>query len=113
MVTKSDYMKYRGKCKEMSEDAILKDPSLILVRGYYHCPLDGKQEHWWTKTEFGEIFDPTVRQFKTNGAGAEYEEFNGECECEHCGITIKEENIIMQGRFPVCSGSCAMRLVGL
>lgn len=37
----SDYAKYRGKCKEMSEEAVAQDPSLRLVRGYYHCPFSG------------------------------------------------------------------------
>lgn len=39
MDTETDYMKYRGKCKEMSEQACLLDSSLTLVRGYYYCPV--------------------------------------------------------------------------
>ncbi len=31
----SDYLKYRGKCKEMSEQLCATDPTLTLVRGYY------------------------------------------------------------------------------
>jgi hypothetical protein len=34
----SDYLKYRGKCKPMCEDAIQKDPTLTLVRGNYVDP---------------------------------------------------------------------------
>ena len=33
----SDYMKYRGKCKEICEQEIVKNPSLTLVRGTYWC----------------------------------------------------------------------------
>ena len=35
-----NYRKYRGKCKEMCEEWLLKYPELILVRGHYICP------HW-------------------------------------------------------------------
>lgn len=109
----SDYIRYRGKCKEFCDKAILDDPSLVLVRGYYVCPLDGKQEHWWCVKLDGTIFDPTVKQFKTNGAGAEYEEFNGWLECEECGKRILEEDAIPMGRYGVCSNACAKKLVGI
>ena len=33
----SDYLEYRGKCKEMAEQAVVDDPSLRIVRGFYHC----------------------------------------------------------------------------
>ena len=109
----NDYLKYRGKCKEFCEEAILEDPTLTLVRGHYDCPIDGKQEHWWCTKPDGTIVDPTVKQFKTNGAGAEYVEFNGYANCEQCGKEIKEEDIILMGRYPTCSNTCARTLVGV
>lgn len=108
----SDYTKYRGKCREFSEKLIAKDNSLILVRGYYYCPIWGKQEHWWTKKKSGEIVDPTKMQFPSNGTGI-YEEFDGNVNCEQCGFQIKEENAIMNGPYPCCSQRCALDLVGL
>lgn len=108
----SDYAKYRGKCKEMSEEAVAQDPSLRLVRGYYHCPFWGKQEHWWTVCPDGTVFDPTKDQFPSKGIG-EYEEFDGWCVCEECGKKVKEEDAYMCGPYPCCSNECAMRLVGL
>lgn len=51
-------LQYRGKCKQLSEDAAQTDPTLTLTRGWYECPFDGKQEHWWTVRKDGSIFDP-------------------------------------------------------
>ena len=33
------YTKFRGKCKQMSEEAVAADPTLRLVRGHYFCPF--------------------------------------------------------------------------
>ena len=41
----SDYATYRGCCKEFAEQAIKEDPTLQLVRGWYHCPMWGKQAY--------------------------------------------------------------------
>lgn len=107
------YAKYRGKCQEYCEAAILDDPSLALVRGYYYEPIWGtREEHWWTKRPDGTIFDPTREQFPSKGMGA-YEEFDGWLSCEECGKEIREEEAYMCGRYPCCSNACAMRLVGL
>lgn len=111
-MTTSDYMQYGGKCKEFAEKLVWQDPGLRLVRGYYHCPLHGKQEHWWAQRDTGEIVDPTAKQFASKGAG-EYEEFDGIIQCSECGVDVREEETIMMGRFPVCSDRCAMRLVGV
>jgi hypothetical protein len=100
----------RGKCKELSEALIVEDPTLTLVRGYYHCPFWGKQEHWWCKSEDGNIIDPTKDQFPSKGIG-EYEEFNGICECETCGKEVPEEKVQFAGRYPCCSYECCMKLV--
>ena len=113
VISKSNYSKYRGKCKQFVGEAIKKDPTLKAVRGYYSCPLFGKQEHWWCVRPDGSIYDPTVKQFPTAGAGATYEEFDGWCICAECGKRFKEGKGQMQGPYPVCSGKCAKKLVGL
>jgi hypothetical protein len=110
---KTDYEMYRGKCKEMSEELVKSNPELTLVRGYYYCPMIGKQAHWWVKDKAGKIIDPTVKQFPTKGIAAVYEEFDGWCECEQCGKKIKEENAILMGRYATCSDKCARLLVGI
>lgn len=107
-----DYIKYRGKCKEMSEALVADDPTLQLVRGWYHCPIWGKQEHWWCKTPEGKIIDPTARQFPSKGIG-EYEEFAGIFSCAECGTDVKEENAIFESNYVFCSGRCVCRFVGL
>lgn len=38
-----DYAKYRGKCKETCKSLVVEKPDYRLVRGYYMCPLWGKQ----------------------------------------------------------------------
>lgn len=63
-----DYLTYRGKCKEMSEDLVRQNPSLSLVRGHYICPIWGSQPHWWVKDTSGAILDPTKRQFPLRGS---------------------------------------------
>jgi len=109
----SNYIKFRGKCKEASEVACEKDSSLTLVRGYYYCPIwNTTEQHWWTVKEDGTIYDPTKKQFPSNGIG-EYIEFDGFLNCEECGKRISEEEAQPCGNYPVCSTKCAMRLVGL
>lgn len=109
----SNYLKYRGRCKEMSEALVAKDPSLTLVRGYYHCLVWGRQPHWWAKNHKGEVVDPTKLQFPSSGRGF-YEEFNGCVECENCGKEIKEEEAETFGsRFALCSYKCYGQLVGV
>ena len=65
----TDYEKYRGKCKQFSEELCAQDSSLSLVKGWYHCPIWGRQEHWWCKKPDGTIIDPTVNQFPSKGLG--------------------------------------------
>lgn len=109
----NDYIRYRGKCKEYCEYLIKHVPDLILVRGYYICPLSGnKEEHWWCKTFEGEIIDPTKYQFESFGIG-DYEEFSGNFSCEECGKTVSEDESINMGNYIVCSTKCACRLVGV
>jgi hypothetical protein len=110
----SDYLKYRGKCKEMSEELIKVDPSLTLVRGHYICPIWGEQAHWWTKSSDGVINDPTKDQFPSRGIG-EYIEFTGHLNCSECDKEMMEgdEDIIYESNYCFCSTKCAMRFVGL
>lgn len=107
----SDYIKYRGKCKEFSEALVASNPSLKLIRGYYHCPVWGKQAHWWCVDQDGKVVDPTAKQFPSRGLG-EYEEFDGFVECAECGKKIREEKAILTSNYAVCSDRCAMSLVG-
>ena len=108
----NDYLKYRGKCKEMSEAAVVADPSLTLVRGHYHCPLWGKQPHWWTTRQDGTVYDPTKNQFSSKGIG-EYVPFNGTVSCEQCGKEVHEDDATFYGNFAFCSGECVCRCVGI
>lgn len=109
----SNYLKYRGKCKEFCQRAIEKDPSLRLVRGYYYCPVwDVEEQHWWTERPDGSIYDPTKKQFGSQGTGT-YREFDGTLPCAECGKIILEKHIVHMGHYQVCSTKCALRLVGL
>lgn len=109
----NDYLKFRGKCREAAEAAVLEDPTLRLVRGHYHCPLWGTEEaHWWCVRPDGSIFDPTARQFPSKGLG-EYVEFNGVVECAQCGKEIPEAEARFDSRYAFCSSACNMRFVGL
>lgn len=109
----SDYQKYRGKCKELSEELIKQNPELTLVRGYYFCPIwNVKEQHWWTKDKDGNIIDPTKDQFPSKGQGF-YEEFDGTVKCSECGKIGKEEDFHYESRYAFCSDACHMRFVGL
>jgi hypothetical protein len=107
----SDYLKYRGKCKEMSEELCASDPTLRLVRGYYHCPIWGKQQHWWTEKPDGTVVDPTVKQFPSAGLG-DYEEFDGNVECEFCGNVRHIGEAYMVDHHVYCSDQCYARDIG-
>lgn len=102
----SDYLTYRGKCKELCEAAIVSDSSLKLVRGYYFCPVWGQQAHWWCVKPDGSIVDPSVKQFPTAGVGAEYVEFAGNIECEYCGKEVPEEAAYKVDQHAYCSYGC-------
>jgi hypothetical protein len=109
----NDYLKYRGKCKELSEQAVADNPTLTLVRGHYVCPFWGKQAHWWTVRFDGSIYDPSKDQFPSKGIG-EYVPFNGIVECAQCGVEMKEDEVNrVEGNYGFCSTKCAMRFVGL
>lgn len=108
-----DYLKYRGKCKAMCKALIATDPTLTLVRGYYDCPIWGRETHWWTKRADGTIVDPAKDQFPSRGTG-QYVEFDGMVECSECGKRIREkEAACIDGRYAFCSGECYARFLGV
>lgn len=109
----NDYLKYRGKCKEFSEAACAADPSLVLVRGHYYCPVwDRNEQHWWCQRRDGSIYDPTKDQFPSKGLGT-YTVFSGWVECDQCGKSVKEEDARFESNYSFCSEICLMRFVGL
>lgn len=108
----SDYLEFRGKCKQMSQALVNKNPSLTLVRGYYICPYWGEQQHWWTKDKNGVIIDPTSKQFPSKGCG-EYIEFDGNISCSECGKEISEDKARIEGSYAFCSTKCNARFVGI
>lgn len=105
MTEQSDYMKYRGRCKEFSEALCQKDPTLRLVRGHYFCPIWGEQAHWWCERPDGTIVDPTKDQFPSKGIG-QYVEFDGKFSCEFCGNEVLEEDACMVEHHVYCSDRC-------
>lgn len=108
----SDYLRYRGKCKILSEELIAKDNTLTLVRGYYYCPIwNSNEQHWWTIKSDGTIVDPTSRQFPSNGHGI-YTPFNGICVCEQCGKEIIESEAYIDGHHVFCTSTCYARCIG-
>lgn len=111
-MSQTDYEKYRGKCKEMSEALVAFDSTLTLVRGHYYCPMWGEQAHWWTKKPDGTIVDPTKDQFPSKGIG-EYVEFNGMVECAECGKEIPEEEADFESNYAFCSYICHSHFVGI
>jgi hypothetical protein len=109
----SDYMEFRGKCKELSEAACLDDPTLKLVRGHYYCPIwNSEEQHWWTVKEDGTIYDPSKAQFPSKGLGT-YTEFSGMVECSECGKEMKEEDASFDSNYAFCSYKCHGRFVGV
>lgn len=109
----SDYIKFRGKCKELSEAACAADATLILVCGHYFCPIWNREEaHWWTKRANGTIFDPSAAQFPSKGLGI-YTEFNGVIECSNCGKQVPEEDASFDSNYAFCSSRCHGQFVGV
>ena len=108
-----NYLKYRGKCEEMSKELCDNDPSLELVRGHYWCPIDGiEHPHWWCVNVEGEIVDPTKLQFRSMGEGI-YVPFNGIVECAECGTKMLEDEANYHGNYAFCSSLCMCKFVGV
>ena len=113
MEEQTNYLKYRGKCKEYSENACRENPKLKMVRGHYYCPIwNRKEQHFWCVDEKGEIHDPTKLQFPSNGLG-EYIEFDGIVECDNCVKQLPEDEARFESRYVFCSTACVMRFVGI
>lgn len=113
MNEQSDYLRYRGKCREMSEAACAADPTLTLVRGHYFCTIWGTDEaHWWCARPDGTILDPSKDQFPSRGAGV-YTPFDGRVICAECGKEMDEGEALFDSRYAFCSVGCNMRFVGL
>lgn len=103
----------RGKCKELSEAAVMENPTLTLVRGHYLCPFWGKQQHWWTTRPDGSVYDPTAEQFPSHGMG-KYVPFDGMVPCAECGEEMPEGEVeYADGRYVFCSYLCYGRFVGV
>lgn len=113
-MAETDYMRYRGKCKEMAETLCKEDSSLTLVRGWYHEPYwKEKQAHWWCRKPDGTIVDPTRLQFPSGGIPDFYEEFDGNIECSNCGKLGTEDTMHFESRYAFCSYECHGRFVGV
>lgn len=108
----SNYAKYRGKCKQFSEAAVAADPTLRLAKGWYVCPVWGREEHWWTVRADGSIFDPTKDQYPSRGQG-NYEEFAGFYDCAQCGKKVAEADAVADSRYVFCSYECNGKFVGV
>jgi hypothetical protein len=110
----TDYLKYRGKCKEFVDESVRNNHTLTPVRGFYYDYSWGRQAHWWCKRTDGTIYDPTADQFPSKGKGV-YEEFDGTVECAQCGKEMPEAEAIIDGNghYAFCSTHCNMRFVGL
>ena len=72
----------------------------------------GKQAHWWTIKPDGAIVDPSIKQFPTAGAGAEYEEYDGNIECEFCHKIVSEQDAYFHAHHAYCSPECYGHDVG-
>lgn len=101
----------RGKCEAMAKAAVEADPTLRLVRGWYHDLSWGRQEHWWTVRPDGTIHDPTSAQFPHGGITALYEEYQGVFPCQGCGADVREDD---PDRYDTCcTYTCYGRMVGV
>ncbi len=107
------YKTFRGRCKELSEQACSSDPSLKLVRGHYFCPLWNRNEqHWWTVRPDGSIYDPSARQFPSAGNGV-YTPFDGMVTCDQCSKVVPEKEATIESRYAFCCGVCFGKFVGV
>ena len=113
MSYEENYRKYRGKCRQFSEQAVKDDPTLRLVRGYYWCPFTNREEqHWWCEKPDGTIVDPTKLQFLSAGMG-EYREFDGTVVCDECGAVLLEKDAMIQGTHAFCRNTdCFGKYIG-
>ena len=106
MNEQSDYVQYRGKCQQMSEELVKNSTGLMMVRGFYYCPIWNREEpHWWCEDIYGNIIDPTAKQFPSKGNGT-YTVFDGYLECCQCGKRFHYLEEASGSNHPVCSYQC-------
>lgn len=103
-----------GKCHEVCMAMNKKFPELKLIRGWYTDlglpPNKEQRQHWWLKTDDGEIIDPTSKQFYIPDIQENYEEFivgkhkipTGKC--MNCG------ELCYDGKINSCSAKCSKAL---
>lgn len=109
----TDYLKFRGKCKELSEAECKANPELTLVRGHYYCPIWNTEEpHWWCEDKHGNVIDPSAKQFPSKGLGV-YTPFDGRICCAECGGETTEDEAYFDSNYAFCSSNCYGRFVGL
>ena len=110
----SDYSRFRGRCKDLVDEAVSKDPTLTAVRGHYFCPLWNREDqHWWAVRPDGTILDPSVCQFPSKGFGI-YTPFDGMVTCSECGKTMEEDDAAkISGKYAFCTEVCYGRFVGV
>lgn len=95
-----------GRCEQYSKEMQKEFPELILCKGFYYCPYWGRRQHWWLKTETGEIVDPTYMQFPSVGLG-KYEEISDD-ELEDkvpSGVCLECGDPVYRGK-TFCSKTC-------
>ena len=112
----ADYAEFRGRCKELCEAEIAKDPTLRLVRGHVFItawPSDPSQPHWWCEKPDGAIVDPSWRQFPSEPSAQMYTEFDGHVSCSECGKDGDEKDFSFASNYQFCSDRCYGRFVGV
>jgi hypothetical protein len=112
----ADYAEFRGRCKELCEAEIAKDPTLRIVRGHVFIMAwmsDPRQPHWWCVRDDGSIFDPSWRQFPSKPPTTAYEEFDGRVSCSNCGQEGDESDFSFESNYAFCSNHCYGRFVGV
>lgn len=100
-----DYQAAYGKCKAVTSAMNKQFPELTRVSGFYHCSIWGRRQHFWLRTDQGEIIDPTAKQFPSGGMGKYEEIIDSKLiptgVCPNCGQETYEERYF-------CSESCNM-----
>lgn len=89
-----------GSCRSYTERMVKAFPELRAARGFYHCPIWDRREHWWCVTPNNKIVDPTAMQFPSKGTG-KYEEVS-----EKTLRRWVEEGKYPTGKCPNCGGYC-------
>ncbi len=98
-----------GKCEKVTKELNDILVHLTRVRGFYHCPIWGRREHWWLVNDFtDEIFDPTAAQFPSKGITGVYEEWDEEQE-EPVGMCMDCGDYVYPPRLAFCSDKCEKR----